>query len=160
MIAQSLLHDLAARGVILSANGDQLDVDAPDDALTDELLATLRAHKAELLALLRRPSLGSAVCPLTVRAQRLTVCPFDDCDTELSAQGDLNYCRNCDYWFQRIEPAAGAMDSLSAGWPDEGRKFVTTLDIRRAAERHKAHICGVAEAGDDHDASDAAEWVM
>jgi hypothetical protein len=52
MTAQSLLHDLAERGVILSANGDRLEVDGPDPALTDELLETLRARKAELLDLL------------------------------------------------------------------------------------------------------------
>jgi tubulysin polyketide synthase-like protein len=52
MTAQSLLRDLTAQGVILSADGNQLDVDAPDAVLTDELLAMLRARKAELLDLL------------------------------------------------------------------------------------------------------------
>jgi tubulysin polyketide synthase-like protein len=37
---------------ILAANGDRLDIDAPDSVLTDDLLATLRARKAELLDLL------------------------------------------------------------------------------------------------------------
>jgi TubC N-terminal docking domain len=52
MTAQVLLHDLTGRGVILAANGDRLDIDAPDSELTDDLLATLRARKAELLDLL------------------------------------------------------------------------------------------------------------
>ena len=52
MTAQVLLHDLTAQGVILSADGDRLDIDAPDSELTDDLLATLRARKAELLDLL------------------------------------------------------------------------------------------------------------
>lgn len=52
MTAQALLRDLAAQGVILSTDGDHLDVDAPDAVLTDDLLATLRARKAELLDLL------------------------------------------------------------------------------------------------------------
>jgi hypothetical protein len=52
MTAQALLHDLTGRGVILSADGDRLDIDAPDSELTDDLLITLRARKAELLDLL------------------------------------------------------------------------------------------------------------
>jgi hypothetical protein len=52
MNAQALLHDLTGRGVVLSADGDRLDIDAPDSVLTDALLATLRARKAELLDLL------------------------------------------------------------------------------------------------------------
>lgn len=52
MTAQALLHDLTAHGVILSAMDGQLDIDAPGEALTDELLATLRENKAELLELL------------------------------------------------------------------------------------------------------------
>src|SRR5262245_61146444 len=49
MTAPALLHDLAARGVTLTADGDQLDIEASDDALTAELLAMLREHKGELL---------------------------------------------------------------------------------------------------------------
>src|SRR5262245_44232520 len=52
MTAQSILRDLAPHGVILTATGDRLDVDGPGEVLTDELLATLRAHKAALLELL------------------------------------------------------------------------------------------------------------
>ena len=52
MTAQALLHDLTQRGVVLSAAGDRLDIDAPDSELTDDLLATLKARKAELLDLL------------------------------------------------------------------------------------------------------------
>jgi tubulysin polyketide synthase-like protein len=53
MTAQSLLHDLTGRGVILAASGDRLDVDAPDSALTDELIEELRNRKIELLELLQ-----------------------------------------------------------------------------------------------------------
>ena len=51
MNAQALLHDLI-RGVIVSDNDERLDIDAPDSVLTDDLLATLRTRKAELLDLL------------------------------------------------------------------------------------------------------------
>jgi len=59
MTTQTLLHDLTARGVILLVNGNQLDVDGPDEALTDELLTTLRERKADLLELLTRPQLDT-----------------------------------------------------------------------------------------------------
>jgi hypothetical protein len=52
MTANEILRDLTVRGVILSADGKQLNVDAPDDLLTDETLAVLKEHKAELLKLL------------------------------------------------------------------------------------------------------------
>lgn len=52
MTAQTLFRDLVTQGVILSIDGDRLDVEGPDAILTDDLLATLRARKAELLDLL------------------------------------------------------------------------------------------------------------
>jgi len=52
-----LLADCDANNIRLAANGDKLEIDAPRDALTDDLLARLRAHKAELLAILRPPML-------------------------------------------------------------------------------------------------------
>jgi TubC N-terminal docking domain len=53
MTVRTLLQDPAAQGVIVSAVAGRLDIDGPDAALTDELLSTLKAHKAELLAALR-----------------------------------------------------------------------------------------------------------
>ena len=53
MTTIELLHDLTTRGVVLSADGDRLAVDGPDSALTDELLAAIKACKADLLELLK-----------------------------------------------------------------------------------------------------------
>ena len=47
-----LLQDLSSRGVTLEAHGPNLIVDGPADALSDEVVETLRAVKAELLVLL------------------------------------------------------------------------------------------------------------
>ena len=47
-----LLSSLRASGVVLTAKGGKLAYDAPSGVLTAALLAELRAHKAELLALL------------------------------------------------------------------------------------------------------------
>lgn len=55
MTALALLADLQKRDVVLAADGEALEVDAPCGALTPDLRAALVAHKAELLALLREP---------------------------------------------------------------------------------------------------------
>ena len=46
----ALLSDLHSRGVELTAEGDRLRYRAPRGALSPELLADLRSHKAEILA--------------------------------------------------------------------------------------------------------------
>jgi hypothetical protein len=56
MTAQVFLHDLIAHGANFMADDGQLDIDAPDELLTDDLLAALRERKAELLELLTRDS--------------------------------------------------------------------------------------------------------
>jgi len=48
-----MLGDLRARDITLALNGDNLRVDAPMGALTDEDRQAIRDHKAELLAWLR-----------------------------------------------------------------------------------------------------------
>lgn len=46
----ALLADLSAAGVILTAAGDKLRIEAPAGAITPELRARLAEHKAALLA--------------------------------------------------------------------------------------------------------------
>ena len=53
MNAKRLLYDLRDQGVRLEANDDNLLVDAPAGAMTDELKARLVEHKARLLGILR-----------------------------------------------------------------------------------------------------------
>jgi len=49
-----LLADCDAHGIRLAlADGGGLEIDAPQDALTPDLLARLKAHKADLTAMLR-----------------------------------------------------------------------------------------------------------
>jgi hypothetical protein len=55
-MAVELLERLRALGVVLSIDGDgRLAYDAPADVLGDELLDEMRAHRDELLALVRDP---------------------------------------------------------------------------------------------------------
>src|SRR5262245_48286490 len=52
MTAVEVLQTLQARDIQLMVDGDQLRYDAPEDAMTDEVLTLLRQHKQALLALL------------------------------------------------------------------------------------------------------------
>ena len=65
---------------LLPAGDGGLIIDAPRDALTPELLARLKTHKGDVLALLGRPATPAARLPPTasccVAAERTeTVCP-------------------------------------------------------------------------------------
>jgi hypothetical protein len=51
MTASEVLHALQARDIQLMVDGDQLRYDAPEDAITDEVLTLLRQHKYALLKL-------------------------------------------------------------------------------------------------------------
>src|SRR5262245_36664425 len=53
MSADELLTNCQQAGIILSAQGDILEVDAPRGVLTPELRSQLAHHKAELLEALR-----------------------------------------------------------------------------------------------------------
>ena len=52
MNAAALLASLVRLGVVLHADGDALEYDGPASVLTDTTLATITAHKAELMELL------------------------------------------------------------------------------------------------------------
>jgi hypothetical protein len=112
MNAQDLLHNLVTRGVILEASGDHLDIDGPTDALTDELIATLIARKAELLELLasskttRRPRIGALGRPVPVRGTRMpSDCLWETCDGSLAGRvHNLYLCSKCETWFELLPP--------------------------------------------------------
>jgi len=75
MLAE-LLTECDTRGIRLKLAGDDgLTIDAPKDSLSPDLLAQLKTHKAELLALLRpaRASQGQTT------ARGADVIPWDHC---------------------------------------------------------------------------------
>ena len=71
MNALALLADLRSRGVYVRDEGDRLKCDAPAEALTPELLQTLRRRRGEILGFLRstRTAAGRlrAIVPLQPR---------------------------------------------------------------------------------------------
>src|SRR5262245_46595994 len=66
MTVGEVLDTLQARDIQLMVAGDQLRYDAPEDAITDEVLTLLRQHKAALLAWLEQsapPHNAAATAP-------------------------------------------------------------------------------------------------
>ncbi len=55
MNTAALLNEVTRRGIRLEPDGDALCYTAPKDLLTPELMAKLKAHKTELLDILRKP---------------------------------------------------------------------------------------------------------
>ncbi len=54
MNAPALLNEFQRMGIRLEARGDKLRAEAPEHILTAELVAELRAHKQEILKVLRQ----------------------------------------------------------------------------------------------------------
>ncbi len=85
MNAQTILDDLAARGVHVWAESDRLTLDAPQGVLNNAYLAQIREHKAELLAVLR-PRPGT--CPHCKELAKLQDKAYD-----------AWWCPGCRSWF-------------------------------------------------------------
>ncbi|MBK9313099.1 MAG: hypothetical protein IPM55_02450 [Acidobacteria bacterium] len=50
-----LVTTLTGQGVKIWAEGEKIQIEAPDDILTDEIIETIREHKPALLSLLALP---------------------------------------------------------------------------------------------------------
>ena len=59
-MAQAILATCHEKGIVLGIAGEKLTVDAPEGALTPDLLAELRQHKAGLLDILQKGGSGLA----------------------------------------------------------------------------------------------------
>ena len=89
MNAELILRDTCARGIVLTVYGNRLDVEARGTLLTDELLANLKAHKTDLLALLASRC-GTCAGPVEVASGndwRHTWCPAGHFDRWEAASG-------------------------------------------------------------------------
>jgi len=75
MMAGEVLHTLQARDIQLMVEGDQLRYDAPEDAITDEVLALLRQHKQELLALLAQSAPANVAAATVLSTQEVCTYP-------------------------------------------------------------------------------------
>ncbi|OHB70153.1 MAG: hypothetical protein A2V70_14835 [Planctomycetes bacterium RBG_13_63_9] len=99
-ILADLLTECDARGIRLHPVGDGgLTIDAPQAALTPNMVARLKADKAELLALLR---LAPAVEPQTMPTMKPTTKPVCRCGSTVwrdvpihDGQSVRRDCDNC-----------------------------------------------------------------
>ena len=96
-----LLADCDAHGIRLLPAGDGgLTIDAPQDALTQDLLDRLKAHKSELLAMLRpTPATASAAPAATREAPTKPTKPVCRCGSttwrDVAIHGGQTVRRDC-----------------------------------------------------------------
>jgi amino acid adenylation domain-containing protein len=83
MNAQALVNALYKKGAALSVENGKLLIDAPDDALDDELIAQIRQHKQGIIALLQM--LDAATLP-TGNPVRQNHAPSYECAPSLAQQ--------------------------------------------------------------------------
>ena len=129
MSAVDLLADLAQRGIELQAHGDRLRY-APRSEVTPDLVDRMKAHKGELLAILR------AKCDKVTESDGYTIAtdtdPWDS-PTAIPASS-VEPCPTCgslELW----ESAAGNLGGLTRGvWrclhcdpPTEARRLLLQL---------------------------------
>src|SRR5215475_15148661 len=69
MTAVAVLHHLQTRDSQLTVDGNQLRYDAPESAVTDEVLTLLRRHKQPLLALLAQSAPAPDAAATALRPQ-------------------------------------------------------------------------------------------
>jgi hypothetical protein len=113
MSASALLANLEGRGVKVWADGDRIKMRAADGVITDADRDQVKAIKAELLALLNRPRLGTLRCPIPIRKRsRPTNCPWDDCGGLLSNHSNLYWCTKCESWFELLPPPEGEWEGI------------------------------------------------
>jgi len=56
MKTDTFIHECASRGITLSITDGNLAYDAPDSAMTDDVLDYLKQHKPEIMAVLNAPA--------------------------------------------------------------------------------------------------------
>jgi hypothetical protein len=74
MSAPALLETLRARGVEVAVNGNRLHIEAPAGVLTPKVLETIRAHKADILKVLRTENASEELPPALIERPGLTFC--------------------------------------------------------------------------------------
>ena len=99
MTARALHHKLTTSGARLFVEDDRLRIKAPEKVLTDELVAEVRASKAELIQLLRaaNESLRARCYTLTIAGKQITVIATDEDATQ-----DADIASFKDRWGSRL----------------------------------------------------------
>ena len=103
-----LLADCDARGIGLEPTGDgNLAIDAPQDALTPDLMGRLKTHKAELLEALRTPKAADQVGPVRGSPISQAGTPFADWVRRPDCHGRMGWeapgLPESDRWWARCD---------------------------------------------------------
>ena len=53
---ESILSEVESKGITLEPNGDMIDIVGKKEVLTPELINELKAHKAEILRIVSKPT--------------------------------------------------------------------------------------------------------
>lgn len=129
MNTAELLDEVTRRGIKLKPDGDALCYTAPKDVLTSELMAKLKAHKTELLDILRKP--GAEVLAQAIQIRRIreqgeipphytavTVCVY--CGPVPIFAGVAERVLGCPWCFNRLAgrpvPRMTTVTNASTGW--------------------------------------------
>lgn len=119
MTAFELLAECRKRQILLTVDGENLNIDAPPTALTPELLGKLKDQKCDLLAILRqeeqRESTGKQDTP-TANGQDF----FDNCDELVDPPAACPKCQTLRLW----QTLAGDWRCLKCDPPTRWREFV------------------------------------
>ena len=132
-MSTALLAHLRSIGVVLSLDADlKLAFDAPSDVLTDDLLATMRAHREELWALVEQEEERAAIVkhdggpsrfdpPAVERAclppMTGVYCPWCRSGAHLVENDWGLWCDHCNRKAWRFDDADGAI--VRADWYSE-----------------------------------------
>jgi hypothetical protein len=129
MTAQALLSDLQALGVTVEAHGDRLRFH-PLYAVGPDLLARLREHKAELLAILQAPARDDSLFPPDLQPASIEAESPEIDYTKLHTQTGVT----------EIERAVRATVTLPVAVGGGSSQAITT-DAPYGNSRNSGHTC-------------------
>ena len=135
---QAILETCRNRDILLSISGENLSVDAPESALTPDLLDGLRQHKASLLTMLRRSEgeSGPAAPSPSHSGLSTTAFPLTPADMEIVP------------WEECVEPRepCRACGSLVLWWDFFGNLHCTACDPGKSLFEKSSKLLGKASA--------------
>ncbi len=122
MPAAQLFQTLTARGCRLLQDGEQLRIQDPQHALTDDVRQAIREHKQELLTLLAQAEPANVGPPATPHTQE--VCTHQAHFPPTPTDGPPRQCRHCSHVWQ-VPCACGlAAWAPTASWGADGTGVV------------------------------------
>jgi hypothetical protein len=132
-VAQAILATCHENDIVLGIAGEKLTVDGPESALTPDLLAELRQHKAGLLDILKEYGSG-------LTAQQCRGVPDSATAPSMATDTDIVPCEEC------VEPPGPCQKcgSLMVWWDLLGGQHCTLCEEPRYSIEKAAELREVA----------------